>query len=185
MATAAIWLAAAAVVVSSASQMNKGNAQLSAAKADQKALNDKANAEQAKSTRKAEAAARVKRRNLSDAQAQMAGSGGTVDSAGSIETLGKIEEVGNYNALSALYTGKVKAQDLRFKAKMRRWEGDVAMHQARLAVVTTALSTASKMMGGGGPSGDDSTGLENTEDLEGGYASYNDDYAGTEYATNF
>lgn len=69
----------------------------------------------------------------SDAAAAMAAGGGVTDDVGAISTFAEIEQVVDYNALSALYEGETRAEDLRFAGK-------VAKSTSRAKAFSTVLS---------------------------------------------
>ena len=143
MADPVTWMIIGSTALSAYGSMQEGKSALQNAKADAKQLREQADMARAQGTREAEQEARIKRKNISDAQARMAGSGGTVDSAGNVETLGKIEAVGEYNALTALYEGEVESEGLEAQAKQRRKEGDQAMAASRTKALSTIISGAS------------------------------------------
>ena len=127
--------------------MQEGQAANEASKIDAAQLRENANQSIARGTREAEQEALIKRKNISDAEAQMAGQGGTTSSAGNVETLAKIEQVGEYNALSALYESEIEAEGYKKAAKQRRREGKQALRSARTQALTSLVSAGATAYG--------------------------------------
>lgn len=106
--------------------------------ADQYARNAKAS--EATGTRRA---AEVRRQGdivKSDTAAAMVAGGGVTSDVGAISTLADIEQVVDYNALSALYEGSARADDLDYAGKIAKKTG-------KTKAFGTALSSAGSMMG--------------------------------------
>lgn len=134
-------------VLSASGGMQEGEAANEASKRDAAQLRDNANAAQARGTREAAEEARIKRKNISDAEAQMAGMGGITTDAGAVETLAKIEEVGEYNALSALYDADVEASGLRSQARVVRAKGRAAVSASRTKALSTIIQGGTQAYG--------------------------------------
>jgi len=134
-------------VLGAVGSMQEGEAANEASKRDAAQLRDNANAAQARGTREAAEEARIKRKNISDAEAQMAGMGGVTTDAGAVETLAEIEQVGEYNALSALYEADTEASGLRSQAHQRRAEGRAAVKSARTKALSTIIQGGTQAYG--------------------------------------
>lgn len=138
-------ITAVSTALSAHGASKEGRAADRASKTDAAQLREMADAAQARGTREAQEEARIKRKNISDAEAQMAGMGGITTDAGAVETLAKIEQIGEYNALSALYEADVEASGLRKGAIQRRAEGRAAKSAARTRALTTLIKGGTKV----------------------------------------
>ena len=79
----------------------------------------------------------------SNASAAIAGGGGVTDDVGSIKTLSDIEQVTDYNALTALYSGKQRQDTQNFQAKVDRYAGQAAKAASDMKAVGTVISGGS------------------------------------------
>lgn len=110
----------AATAVSAGSQVIGGYGKYRGAKAEAKQMRQQAKAQEAQGIAESQEIGRQTEVNLSDARAAMAAGGGTTTDSGAIQMLGKIGEVGEFNALSALFGGRSKAQNTRQAAAAKK-----------------------------------------------------------------
>jgi hypothetical protein len=148
---------AASAAVSAAGTIAAGNAQRATLDNQAAQMNQQAGQERAVAQRNAYAQQKNTEYALSRAQAVAAASGGGADDP----TVGKVESdiagQGEYNSLTALYSGEEKARGLEYGAQNKLLEGESAHDSGVIGGVTTLLSSAAKgasmysNYGNGGP----------------------------------
>lgn len=132
-------------------QMEQGAAAESAAKAAAQQGVKNATASEAEGLRRAAEINRQGDLLQSDAVAAMVASGGVSDDVGAIKTLADIEQVSDYNALSALFESRSRADQQRYAAQITREEGHQARKASYVRAGATMLTGASMAYGMGGP----------------------------------
>lgn len=98
------------------------------------------------SHRDAENIRRDKEIMISRQRAVAAAGGGSVSDVGMMDAMGDVEKAHELNALTALFEGKTRDQDLRFQGRIERANGKQKKKQGYLTAATTLMS----QMGQGG-----------------------------------
>tara|TARA_R110000851_G_scaffold9579_1_gene35531 strand:- start:2663 stop:3094 length:432 start_codon:yes stop_codon:yes gene_type:complete len=124
--------------------IQEGNAAEAAGKFTARQQQRNAKNSMAEGIRKATEIQRMGDRAQSDASAAMAAGGGVTDDVGAIKTLSDIQAVTDYNALSAIYEGDLKADTQNMQADMDRMAGKQAQQASRFKAASTVLSAGSK-----------------------------------------
>lgn len=121
--------------------------QVSAAEARQLEQKSKA----AIATSQKEASEQKRRARLLQSQliARAAASGSSVSDVGIENLLAGLEAEGEYNALSALYEGKTRADSLSYAAKVRRFEGKQAKRAGNIRAFAKGTKALSSFQGSG------------------------------------
>jgi hypothetical protein len=132
----AIGATAGGAAVSAIGAINQGDAANQAAKYNANVMEQEARRPSEEAAVKAGEAARRTRQTLAASRAGAGANGFEID--GSIgDLLGQVERQGNLDALTAVYEGSGRAQGLRNKATLTRFEGK----QAQRAAYTQALGS--------------------------------------------
>lgn len=162
MAQLAAGIQAIGTIVSAGGQLNAGRAAATAGRAQQQALDYQAAAldqqagqERASSQRRAMDERRRAEIAMSRGQAVAAASGAGALDESVVNTLSDIAGEGEYNALSALFTGEERARGLEGEAGLRRYQGAEAARQgevAKQAYRTAAIATVLSGFGRAGSS---------------------------------
>ena len=149
-------------------QYQQGEAAMDAAKLQALQLRMRANNERALAQQEAEQKRREMRYAQSRAQAVAAASGAGASDPTVVDLMGDLEETGEYEALSALWSGENQARESEFAARVAKYEGKLARKKARTKALTTVLSTAVSMgmrYGGGLGGGANAEGFAGTKGL--------------------
>lgn len=129
--------------VTAMGQIQEGNAAEAAGKFSARQNERNAKNTMAEGIRAANETRRQGEQVKSDAAAAMAAGGGVTDDVGAIETLSDIEQITDYNALSAIYQGGVKADQQKMQAQMDRFTGQQRKDASRIKAAGTMLGGAS------------------------------------------
>ncbi|MCA3701415.1 MAG: hypothetical protein INF12_00015, partial [Methylobacterium sp.] len=136
LAVMAIGATVAGAGISAIGAINQGDAANAAAKYNANAMEQDARRANEEAAARAGEVARRTRQVLASSRAGAGANGFDLD--GSVDDLlGQAERQGNLDALTAIYEGGVRAQELRNKAKLTRFEGK----QAQRAGYTAALGS--------------------------------------------
>lgn len=131
-------------------QVRQGRAAKKAAYFEAKQMERQAFAAEAEGQAQAAIDRREGRYAVSRARAVAAGSGAGVSDPTVVNLMADLEAESEYNALSALYSGKSEAMNLRLGARSRRKEGKAARTAAYLGAASTIFEGAEKSGMGGG-----------------------------------
>lgn len=141
-------------VVSAAGSIMSGNAANKAAKFEAAQMTQQAGQERAASQRQAIEQRRQAGLANSRVTAVAAASGAGATDASVLDIQGDNAATGEYNALSALYSGEEKARGLEMGAVAKRYEGANAAQAGKMQAVGTILSSGKSLYdiyGNGGP----------------------------------
>ncbi len=130
-------------------QVRQGNAARKAAKFEAKQMERDALAAEAEGQAAASVSRREGRLLKSRGIAVAAGSGASVRDPTVINLLADVEAESEYNALSALYSGKSEATKLRMGARARRKEGKAAQLAGYINAASTIFDDMKRSGGGG------------------------------------
>lgn len=160
MAIAAITLAAASGGMQAYGAHQQGKAASRAASVQAEMQRQKGRQEFALAQQRAEEERSAAEQLQSQAIAQSAAFGGGTMEKATVDKLLDIEQRGEYNALSQLYEGKTRQQDLEYGAELTTFQGRSARRAGNMKAFATVLDTASSMasmgassFGGGGAGG--------------------------------
>lgn len=165
-------MTAMTTVMGAVGQLSAGNAASAAAKAEARQREQIAGQERAQAQREANEERRQADLAQSRGLAVAAAGGGAADGS-TRNVLAQIEGEGEFNALTAMFSGEERAQNQEFAAEMARFKGKQAKKQSRLAAVGTVLSGASSFAGkfpGDGPKTDGVTSYHQNNYLPKSYA---------------
>lgn len=154
-ATMAIAATVASTVMSAAGSIMSGNAANKAAKFEAAQMTQQAGQERATSQRQAIEQRRQAGLASSKITANAAASGAGATDTTVLNLQGDTAATGEYNALSALYTGEEKARGMEMGATAKRYEGANAAQAGKMQAAGTILSSGKSMYdiyGQGGPS---------------------------------
>ena len=140
----------AMAAVSAISTIAQGNQAKAGADFQARQMREMANREEAISQREAIERRREAAYESSRARAVAAASGAGADDVTVNQLIAGVETQGEYNALSALYEGRMKARDLRTDASVAKIEGRAARNQSRISAITDFGKTMYGMYGKGG-----------------------------------
>ena len=131
-------------------QVRQGRAAKKAAYAEARQMERDAISAESEASVEAGSYRREGRYAASRATAVAAGSGASVRDPTVLNIMAGLEAESEYNALSALYSGKSEALRLRAGARARRAEGRASRTAGYLQAAATIFDEAQKSSGGGG-----------------------------------
>ena len=142
------WIGAAKMagnVISGVGEIWAGNEAKKAADTDAARLRSIAGMRRSESQRAAIEERRQARLKLSRARAVAASSGAGVSDPTVINLMGDIDAEGEYRFMSRLYEGEAEAQDLEYRAYVRKNEGQARRTAGRIGAITSVLGSASSL----------------------------------------
>lgn len=145
LAIAALATAAASGAASAYGAHQQGQAASRAASAQQEQLRRKAMNEFALAQGRAKEERRQAKLLQSNAIARAASSGGGVFDKSTADIVADIGVRGEYNAMSQLYEGEARKDDLLYQGALERYKGQQARRAGNMGAFTTALDTASSI----------------------------------------
>lgn len=142
-------LMGASTLMSAGGQMAEGDAAQAAAGREAEQLKEQGDESYAAATREAKERQRKSELLISAARARSAAGGGDAADVGMTERVAEISSEGDYNALAAMFEGKMQKRNATDRANVRTWEGDRAKSASRTKALSTVISGGSKMFSGG------------------------------------